>query len=41
LRSCFGPSAADFQNPDEWAQTAVPFLLSLGSSQNGQALTVG
>jgi NAD(P)-dependent dehydrogenase (short-subunit alcohol dehydrogenase family) len=41
LRSCFGPSAADFQNPDEWAQTAVPFLLSLGPSQNGQALTVG
>ena len=41
LRSCFGPSAADFQNPDEWAQSAVPFLLTLGPSQNGQALTVG
>ncbi len=41
LRSCFGPSAADFQNPDEWARTAVPYLLSLGPSQNGQALTVG
>ena len=41
LRSCFGPSAADFQNPDEWAKPAVPFLLSLGPSQNGQSLTVG
>jgi NAD(P)-dependent dehydrogenase (short-subunit alcohol dehydrogenase family) len=41
LRSCFGPSAADFPSPDEWAQTAVPFLLDLGPSHNGRALTVG
>ena len=41
LRSCFGPSAADFQNPDEWAQVAVPFFLNLGPSHNGRAMTVG
>jgi len=41
LRSCFGPSAADFQNPGEWAEAAVQFLLNLGPDQNGQALTVG
>jgi NAD(P)-dependent dehydrogenase (short-subunit alcohol dehydrogenase family) len=41
LRSCFGPSAADFQSPEEWARVAVPFLLDLGPSHNGRALTVG
>ena len=41
LRSCFGPSAADFQSPEDWAQAAVPFLLGLGAQHNGQALTVG
>ena len=41
LRSCFGPSAADFQSPEDWAQSAVPFLLKLGPGQNGQSLTVG
>jgi len=41
LRSCFGPSAADFSSPEEWAKSAVPFLLSLEEHHNGQALTVG
>ncbi len=39
LRSCFGPSAADFPSPKEWAETAIPFLLGLGPRQNGQSLT--
>lgn len=39
LRSCFGPSAADFISPKEWAETAIPFLLSLGAGHNGQSLT--
>ncbi|MGY8650797.1 MAG: SDR family oxidoreductase, partial [Verrucomicrobiia bacterium] len=39
LRSCFGPSAADFISPKEWAETAIPFLLGLGAGQNGQSLT--
>ena len=40
LRSCFGPSAADFPSTEEWAEMAVPFLLALGPEQNGQSLTV-
>ena len=40
LRSCFGPSAADFPPAEEWAKTAVPFLLGLGPGNNGQSLTV-
>ena len=40
LRSCFGPSAADFPSADEWATIAVPFLLQLSSKNNGQSLTV-
>ena len=40
LRSCCGPSAADFQSAEEWAKTATPFLLGLGPENNGQSLTV-
>lgn len=40
LRSCFGPAAASYPDPDTWAQRAVPFLLSLGPKHNGQPLTV-
>ena len=40
LRSCFGPSAADFPSADEWATIAVPFLLQLSSKNNGQSMTV-
>jgi NAD(P)-dependent dehydrogenase (short-subunit alcohol dehydrogenase family) len=39
LRSCFGPSAADFPTPKEWAETAIPFFLGLGSQHNGESLT--
>jgi len=39
LRSCFGPSAADFISPKEWAETAIPFLLGLRAGHNGQSLT--
>ncbi len=41
LRSCFGSDAAAFPRPEEWARTAVPYLLSLGPADNGQSLTVG
>ena len=41
LRSCFGPSAADFPDPGDWARTAVPFLMNLGPGDNGRSLTVG
>jgi NAD(P)-dependent dehydrogenase (short-subunit alcohol dehydrogenase family) len=40
LRSCFGSSASSYPEPAEWAVVAVPFLLQLGSRDNGQALTV-
>ena len=40
LRSCFGPSAKSYPNPEDWAKRAVPFLLSLGPEHNGQPLTV-
>jgi len=39
LRSCFGPSASDFPSPEEWAETAIPFLLGLDAGNNGQSLT--
>ena len=39
LRSCFGSSANAYPWPDEWARTAVPFLLKLGPRDNGRPLT--
>lgn len=40
LQQCFGAGAADYPEPDEWAESAVPFLLSLGPQHNGQSLDV-
>jgi NAD(P)-dependent dehydrogenase (short-subunit alcohol dehydrogenase family) len=40
LRSCFGGEAGGYPSSDEWAAVAVPFLLKLGSSDNGLPLTV-
>ncbi len=40
LESCFGASAADYPDPDHWAKSAVPFLLQLSASDNGDPLTV-
>ncbi len=40
LRRCFGPEAAHYPSPEEWAQKAAPFFLSLDSRHNGQSLTV-
>ena len=40
LDSCFGASAASFPGPTEWAESAVPFLLSLDANSNGSALDV-
>ncbi|MES2735135.1 MAG: SDR family oxidoreductase [Verrucomicrobiota bacterium] len=39
LRSCFGESAGGYPGPEEWARTAVPFLIKLGSKDNGRPLT--
>ncbi len=40
LRSCFGSAAASYLQPMEWAEAAVPFLLSLGPAENGKPVTV-
>lgn len=40
LESCLGAEARNYLQPHEWAQSAVPFILSLGPEHNGQALTV-
>ena len=39
LQSCFGPGAASYRTPDEWAETAVPFLAKLDARDNGGSLT--
>ena len=40
LESAFGPAAAGYPSPDEWAATAVPFLLALRPKDNGRSLSV-
>ena len=40
LESAFGPAAAAYPSPDEWAETAVPFLLALRPKDNGRPLMV-
>ena len=39
LRSTFGGSANSYPAPDEWAKTAVPFLLKLGPAENGKPIS--
>jgi len=40
LRSCFGGDAGIYPQPEEWARTAVPYLLALGPGDTGKSLTV-
>lgn len=40
LQSCFGEHADGYPDPQTWAERAVPFLLGLNASHNGQALSV-
>jgi NAD(P)-dependent dehydrogenase (short-subunit alcohol dehydrogenase family) len=40
LRSCFGESAGSYPGPEEWAEAAAPFILSLGPKDNGKPLSV-
>ena len=39
LRLSFGPASSSYPSPEEWAQTAVPFIAELGPEDNGSALT--
>jgi NAD(P)-dependent dehydrogenase (short-subunit alcohol dehydrogenase family) len=40
LQSCFAGGAGNYPKAEEWAKTAVPFLLKLSSQDNGKQLTV-
>lgn len=40
LRSSFGSAAGNYPSAEEWAEVAVPFLLRLGTQDNGQPLSV-
>ena len=40
LRSTFGGSSNSYPAPNEWAKTAVPFLLKLSAKDNGHQLSV-
>lgn len=39
LQSCFGDSADQCATPEEWATTAVPYILGISAEDNGQSLT--
>jgi NAD(P)-dependent dehydrogenase (short-subunit alcohol dehydrogenase family) len=40
LQSCFAGGASGYPTAEEWAKTAVPFLLKINSADNGKQLTV-
>ena len=40
LRSTFGSGAGHYPSPEKWSHNAAPFLIGLGSRNNGQSLTV-
>ena len=39
LESCFGASASHYPSPEQWASSAVPFMLNLNAEHNGSPLT--
>jgi NAD(P)-dependent dehydrogenase (short-subunit alcohol dehydrogenase family) len=41
LRECFAEGAGGYPSPEEWARTAVPWLLRLSAADNGRSATVG
>jgi NAD(P)-dependent dehydrogenase (short-subunit alcohol dehydrogenase family) len=38
LESCFGEEAKAHRSPEDWARTAMPFLLELGPEHNGKQM---
>ena len=40
LQTCWADGAQQYPTPDRWSRAAVPFLLSLGSKDNGESLSV-
>jgi NAD(P)-dependent dehydrogenase (short-subunit alcohol dehydrogenase family) len=41
LKLAFGDDSASHAKPAKWAETAAPFILTLGPQHNGQSLSVG
>jgi NAD(P)-dependent dehydrogenase (short-subunit alcohol dehydrogenase family) len=39
LQSCFGGSASGYARPEEWAKSAVPFLLKINPADSGNPMT--
>jgi NAD(P)-dependent dehydrogenase (short-subunit alcohol dehydrogenase family) len=39
LQSCFGSSADQYPDAEEWSRTSVPFLLKLSAKDNGKQLS--
>jgi NAD(P)-dependent dehydrogenase (short-subunit alcohol dehydrogenase family) len=39
LQSCFAGGAKNYPTAEQWARTAVPFLLNIGSEENGRPLS--
>lgn len=40
LRQCWGGGASAYPKPEKWAETAAPFILSLGPKDNGNSVSV-
>lgn len=40
LQKCFGADAESYPKAQEWAEKAAPYILTLGSKENGQSLSV-
>jgi NAD(P)-dependent dehydrogenase (short-subunit alcohol dehydrogenase family) len=41
LRTCWSDEAGNYPKPEAWAKVAAPFILQLGSKDNGRSLSVG
>ena len=40
LRICWGEAALDYTSPEEWSNSAVPFILNLDEKDNGKSLSI-
>jgi len=40
LRSCWKDQAAQYENPENWAKRAAPFILNINNNDSGASLTV-
>lgn len=41
LRQCWADGAASYPKAEKWAETAAPFILTLGPKHSGKSLSVG